>query len=101
MNAQRRNPKRERQLDSRKRASWTSASMALATRECHERVLAILASLDQQDRDLIRMIRREGLRYAEAGERLGISERNAGVRLVRALRTLRHRCADTTFEVLW
>jgi len=89
LKAGKRNPERERELHSRLKASWTSASMAAVRREEHERVLASLLSLPDKHREIIRLVKVEELSYDEAGERLGISSKNAGVRLVRALKAWR------------
>ena len=89
LRAGKRNPERERELHSRLAASWTSASMLAARREEHERVLASLMALPENHREIIRLVKVEELSYEEAGERLGISSKNAGVRLVRALKAWR------------
>ena len=47
-----------------------------------------LASLDEPKRDIIRLIRLEGLSYEEAAEILDISRSAASARLVRAMRAL-------------
>ena len=87
--AAKRNPERERELHSRLEASWTSPSMNAARREDHERLLELLGRLADNHREIIRLVRIEELSYAEAGERLGISTKNASVRLVRALKAMR------------
>jgi RNA polymerase sigma-70 factor (ECF subfamily) len=53
-------------------------------RELHERI----ALLDEPDRSIVRM-QLEGYNYKEIGERIGITEKNVSVRLVRIKEKLR------------
>ncbi len=87
--AAKRDAARNRDLHSRMMASWTSPSLAAVRREEHEQLLNCLRRLPEIQREIIRLIRIEGKSYAEAGERLGISAKNAGVRLVRAMKALK------------
>jgi RNA polymerase sigma-70 factor (ECF subfamily) len=87
--AKKRDPEREQELDSRYRDAITSPSMRVARKEGHERILEVLASLKESHREVVRLVKFEGLSYKEAGTRLDISPKNVSVRLVRALKALR------------
>ena len=64
--AQRRSAAREKQLEQSLSASSTSPSGAMMRDEERERLLVAMASLSDTHRDVIRLIRIEGLSYAEA-----------------------------------
>jgi len=84
----RRDSAREEFLREALAAASTTPRSRLVRIEERERLLEALSSLKAEDRDVIRMIRFEGRSYAEAGRELGITATAAGVRLVRAMKTL-------------
>ena len=88
--AAKRNAERERHLERSLVDSWTSPSVGVSRRAEHERLLAALQELSDPHREILMLVRIEGMSYAEAAEVLGISVNLVGVRLVRALDALRH-----------
>ena len=89
MHAKRRSPERERFLRASLQSARTSPSIRAVQTEEHERLLETLVALPVVHREILRLVRLEGRSHREAAELLGISEKNAGVRLVRALKALR------------
>lgn len=67
----------------------TSPSQAIAREELRESIQRVLALLPAKDRELLRMRHEDELSYAEAAVVLGITEKNAATRYMRALERLR------------
>jgi RNA polymerase sigma-70 factor (subfamily 1) len=70
-------------------AGGASPSRLVSAQETHERVLILLESLKDQDRDILLMHFIEGLSGPEAAAALGIEPATARQRLGRAIRRLR------------
>jgi RNA polymerase sigma-70 factor (ECF subfamily) len=70
-------------------SSQTSPSRATMRRELRERVRSALDRLAPDDRELLVLVYLEQLSAAEAGDVLGISEKAATMRHLRALDRLR------------
>ena len=87
--AAKRNAERERRLEHSLVNSWTSPSVGVTRRAEHERLLLALQRLPDKHREVLQLVRIEGMSYAEAAEVLDISVNLVGVRLVRALDALR------------
>ncbi len=85
---------RQRPLAAEPAGRAPTASQISLRLEEQRRVVDAMLALPEADRLILRLIRFEGRSYEEAGEALGISAKNAGVRLVRAMQALRERLAE-------
>ncbi len=98
---ERRDARREQELKETLRVSWCSASGEVQRNEERERLLAMIATLSPSHREIIRLIRFDGMTYADAAKVLSITEKAAGARLTRALLTLKRLLDDPTAKTVW
>lgn len=89
--AQKRDARREERLSAEPAGRAATASQFAIRGEEQRRVLDAMLTLSDPEREVLRLIRFEGRSYEEAGELMGITAKNAGVRLVRAMQALRSR----------
>lgn len=107
LGTRRRDAKRERSLDAPRSADDTSAalcahltagltrpSVAAAKHELNDRLRAALDAMDSTDREVLALRHFEQLTSAETAQVLGIQERAAAKRYLRALERLRKILAD-------
>ena len=80
---------RESELKRSVSAAYESLGRRIHETEAHAALMMAIASLSEEHREVIRLIRLEGLSYDEAAEIIGISRSATSVRLVRAMRALR------------
>lgn len=86
-----RDASRERPLGAEPAGRSPTASQLSLRLEEQRRVLDAMVGLAEDERLVLRLVRFEGRTYEEAGQVLGLSPKNVGVRLVRAMQALRGR----------
>ena len=94
--AKKRDAAREAALERSVAAAYETLGKHVQDAEAHETLMAALASLSDEHREVIRLVRLEGMSYDEAAELIGISRSAVSVRLVRAMRALRAKLAPET-----
>ncbi len=87
--AAKRDGEREREIHSRIAASQTSPSMRASREEQKELLWLAMSALSERHREILRLRRFEMLSNEEAGERMGITAKNASVLYVRAVEAMR------------
>ena len=98
---EKRDARREEALNESLHNSWHSVSGELQQNEARERLLAMIATLSPAHREIIRLIRFDGMTYAQAADVLGVTEKAAGARLTRALLALKRLLDDPTAKSIW
>ena len=77
-------------------ATTPSPVVLVEGKEAAGRLLAVIESLPEREREVVRLKFQEGLRYREISEVMGISVSNVGFLIHTATKTLRKRLADGT-----
>ena len=96
VSAKRRSPEREAMLVRTLAGSRTGPATLASRADDRDRILDALASLSDTDREVIRLVRLEGMSNSAAAEMLGIKENALAVRLYRAIRNLGKRLEALT-----